>query len=182
MQIYHYNPTTHEYVSSQTAHADPLETIAQKKGVYLIPANATAVAPPEPGENQVAVYDPKTEAWALKPDHRGRVMYDQATGERHAITAIGDEPESGLTDTGPPNNWSVWDEKTGSWTDDLKLWLDAAVRPQRNHRLQQCDYILMPDYPMADKSAWETYRQQLRDLPGTLSDVSEKITWPSEPA
>ena len=33
-------------------------------------------------------------------------------------------------------------------------------------------------------SAWKTYRQALRDLPGTLNDttVLETITWPTEPS
>lgn len=70
------------------------------------------------------------------------------------------------------------------WVEDLKLWLDTKVRPERDRRLVTCDYLMMPDYPIdADrKAAWETYRTQLRDLPTTLTTVADPIPWPLVPA
>jgi hypothetical protein len=51
MQIYHYHPTTGEYLGEGTADASPLEP-----GVYLIPANATATAPPTAMTGKVRVW------------------------------------------------------------------------------------------------------------------------------
>ena len=51
MQIYHYHPNTFEYVGSSVADPDPLDP-----GRWLIPRNATAQAPPTPGEGFKAVW------------------------------------------------------------------------------------------------------------------------------
>lgn len=47
---------------------------------------------------------------------------------------------------------------------------EAAIknRRKRNSKLRNSDWTQMPDSPLsdADKTAWQTYRQALRDLPG----------------
>jgi hypothetical protein len=54
----------------------------------------------------------------------------------------------------------------------IKLW--------RNAELARTDWTQLPDVP-ADKAAWATYRQALRDLPaqGGLADEAE---FPNAPA
>ena len=56
------------------------------------------------------------------------------------------------------------------------------LRRRRNELLAETDYMGNSDVTMS--SAWKTYRQALRDLPGTLNDttVLETITWPTEPS
>jgi hypothetical protein len=56
--------------------------------------------------------------------------------------------------------------------EQIKLW--------RNAKLAQSDWTQLPDSP-ADKAAWATYRQALRDLPaqGGLADNAE---FPNAPA
>lgn len=39
-----------------------------------------------------------------------------------------------------------------------------SVRCTRDSLLDQTDYMVMPDYPMVDKTAVEAYRQALRDI------------------
>ena len=58
----------------------------------------------------------------------------------------------------------------------------AELRSKRNDKLSSSDWMGLSDNTMS--SAWETYRQELRDLPGTLDDTSVKatITWPTEPS
>lgn len=56
-----------------------------------------------------------------------------------------------------------------------------SLRAQRNQKLQECDYIIMSDYPMQDKSAWETYRAALRDYPASVTDVNNPPAWPIKP-
>ena len=58
-------------------------------------------------------------------------------------------------------------------------WQD--VRGERDTLLVGSDYILMPDYPMADKSDWEAYRQELRDIPQDFDDADD-VVYPEEPA
>ena len=73
--------------------------------------------------------------------------------------------------------------------------LDAAepmrlLREERFRRLSECDWTLGADVPNSIKTAWQTYRQQLRDLPASASpkldefyelDLSS-VTWPTEPS
>jgi hypothetical protein len=44
----------------------------------------------------------------------------------------------------------------------IKRW----IRQYRNQLLAESDYIMLPDV-VADKRAWQEYRQELRDLPRT---------------
>jgi hypothetical protein len=54
------------------------------------------------------------------------------------------------------------------------------VRSRRDGLLDDSDHVLMPDYPMADKSDWEDYRQALRDVP--QQDVlPDEVIWPDIP-
>lgn len=56
------------------------------------------------------------------------------------------------------------------------------VRQDRNERLADCDWTQLADSPLssADKTAWATYRQSLRDLP-SAAGFPFTITWPEEP-
>jgi hypothetical protein len=46
---------------------------------------------------------------------------------------------------------------------DVKLMILNAVKHRRNQLLQESDWTVLPDAP-TDKTAWQTYRQQLRDI------------------
>ena len=64
-------------------------------------------------------------------------------------------------------------------TDDENiLW--ARIRYQRNQLLLACDWTQIAD-STADKAAWATYRQALRDLPTKNADP-KKIKFPTPPA
>ena len=60
MQIYHYHPTTHEFLGAGLADPSPLEP-----GVWLIPAHATQVIPPMPQAGTVRKFI--AGAWVLEP-------------------------------------------------------------------------------------------------------------------
>ena len=73
--------------------------------------------------------------------------------------------------------------------------LDAAepmrlLREERFRLLAECDWTQGLDVPNSIKTAWQTYRQQLRDLPASASpkldefyelDLSS-VTWPTKPS
>ena len=67
---------------------------------------------------------------------------------------------------------------------DVVAWIDHSVRPERDQRLQMSDKYMISDYPITEavRTEWTTYRQALRDLPGTLTVIVDPIPWPSEPA
>lgn len=51
-----------------------------------------------------------------------------------------------------------------------------AARLIRNLDLQACDWTQVPDSPLteAQKEAWRTYRQALRDFPSIVSDCTSE--------
>jgi hypothetical protein len=67
---------------------------------------------------------------------------------------------------------------------DLEEWLNGLIRPQRNAKLSETDKYMIPDYPISttEKAKWETYRQALRDLPESLTEIVSSIPWPTVPS
>ena len=56
----------------------------------------------------------------------------------------------------------------------------ANIRNQRNQLLKDCDWTQIAD-STADKTAWATYRQALRDLPATITEPRTFADWPHNP-
>ena len=59
----------------------------------------------------------------------------------------------------------------------------ADLRQRRDAMLKSCDWVMLSDSPIADKTAWETYRQSLRDITNNLTTVDDvnNVTWPTKP-
>lgn len=64
------------------------------------------------------------------------------------------------------------------------------LRQERDRLLAESDWTQMPDVPEATKTAWQAYRQALRDLPANTTspviDGNERcfvsgVTWPTKP-
>lgn len=55
-----------------------------------------------------------------------------------------------------------------------------VLRVERNRRLKMCDWTQLPDVPEATRTAWQTYRQALRDVTETYTSL-EDVIWPSKP-
>lgn len=70
MNVYKYDELTKEYTGVETAQLDPLESKAQGKNVWLLPANATFVAPLVVKEGYTQVL--KDGVWNYVEDNRGK--------------------------------------------------------------------------------------------------------------
>ena len=109
----------------------------------------------------------------------------------------------------PTSSYGITDEDYSSinWLDSSNsiptesainakiIELDAAepmrlLREERTRLLVESDWTQFPDVPDATRTAWQTYRQQLRDLPSSASpsldefyelDLSS-VTWPTKPS
>ena len=67
--------------------------------------------------------------------------------------------------------------------DEIQAAKDSAmsqIRYQRNQLLKDCDWTQIADCT-ADKTAWATYRQALRDLPSTITEPRTFADWPHNP-
>lgn len=54
------------------------------------------------------------------------------------------------------------------------------LRKERNKRLAESDYVMLPDVPQENLEAWKVYRQALRDLPSGTEDPDNPV-WPVPP-
>ena len=59
----------------------------------------------------------------------------------------------------------------------------ADLRERRNRLLAECDWVMVSDSPIADKTDWQTYRTSLRDITNGLTTVEEvnAVVFPTKP-
>lgn len=70
--------------------------------------------------------------------------------------------------------------KTAEQREEERLQgLADAARSERDRLLAACDWTQVSDAPV-NASAWATYRQALRDVPGQVG-FPEVIVWPEVP-
>lgn len=55
------------------------------------------------------------------------------------------------------------------------------IRSRRDQLLSVCDWTQVVDTPVNTKLTWVTYRQQLRDLPSTITEPRTFTDWPKQP-
>ena len=68
MQTYKFDAATKEYLYAEEAFRDPLESKAQGRDVWLLPADSTFTAPLEPEDGYAVCWNGS--AWEYKEDHR----------------------------------------------------------------------------------------------------------------
>jgi hypothetical protein len=95
--------------------------------------------------------------------------------ERGLILATAETEIGGTYDGSAFARRVVTDDRT-----DAQKENDA--RSERDGWLKYCDWTVMPDSPLSDsdKTAWQTYRQALRDVPAQAG-FPDNITWPTKP-
>lgn len=92
--IHHYDPATGAFLGSSPATESPLEP-----GVFLVPANATTIAPPAVGADEVALF--REGAWTVAADLVGQVFY-RPDGTNVTIAEVGQVPDPAWTTAPPP--------------------------------------------------------------------------------
>lgn len=154
-----------------------------------LPANCTAVKPPEIKSGFIAIFDAAKQKWALSEDHRGETVFSIETGEALLITDPGPYPD-GVTTIAPEKAWQKWDGK--SWVDDeeaKKASLIAEADTQKRTLLADTNQMINTlqdavDLDMATDeeikllAAWKKFRVLLNRV-----DTSEpdNIVWPEVP-
>jgi hypothetical protein len=59
----------------------------------------------------------------------------------------------------------------------------SSLRQRRDALLKSSDWVMISDSPIADKTAWQTYRQELRDITDGLATVDDvnAVVFPNKP-
>jgi hypothetical protein len=92
---------------------------------------------------------------------------------RHHMTPNGPVPFT-------PEEEAEWDAEQAAWAAGEPARKAAAIREERTRLLASSDWTQMPDYSGANKEAWATYRQALRDITAQ-ADFPGTVTWPTKP-
>lgn len=97
-----------------------------------------------------------------------------------------DEDSSSLVayPTARPSSLHIW-TASKQWERNDTAFM-ANIRASRTVRLQKSDWTQVPDSPLTpeQKSAWATYRQELRDITDNLTGTEntlDDVPWPSKP-
>lgn len=88
--------------------------------------------------------------------------------------------------TARPSKWHTYDDGLVDGSDAEKTAdVLREVRNLRDFYLTSSDWTQMSDSPLstAKKAKWATYRQALRDMPASNSDVTDEseVVWPNKP-
>lgn len=102
--VYRFAAETGEFLGLGQAQKNP-----RRDGGYLLPANATPLAPPDAPQGHVAVF--QDGAWSTVVDHRGETAYD-ANGVTREIEALGPLPDGWSFDKPLP---PLEDAKAALW-------------------------------------------------------------------
>src|SRR5688500_4120044 len=110
--VYNYSPVTFEYLPPL---GEPQELEYDPVGHEpMIPANATIIATPDAGENQVAVFNPGLQTWSVQQDYRGETRYSTLNnGVPVLIVDIGPLPANTTANPRPENY--VWNSNENDW-------------------------------------------------------------------
>lgn len=120
MNVYKYNDNG-EYIGTEEALLDPLETEQQGENIYLLPANATFTAPTEPQDGYVNVWNGT--AWEQVEDNRGVEYWlhdDKYGAPARGMKELGALPEGAILT--PPKQT----------LDELKTAKIAALKEERD--------------------------------------------------
>lgn len=97
MNVYKYDEITNEYVGTETAQLNPLETEIQGKDVWLLPANATFDMPLVVKEGYAQVF--KDNVWNYVEDNRGKEYWladDEYGTPARVMKELGEFPEGAV--------------------------------------------------------------------------------------
>ena len=149
MKTYKYSQTG-EFLYEIQCQESPREP-----GKFLIPANATTVAPPEEQAGKARVWN--GEEWEYGDDNRGKKMYS-VTDSRQTGTmsnVLGANVPDGWTLTPPPDSDNKYTFVGGQWVKQSVEELRAQLENQLwvNYKAYQREYVDPEDLTLANTCA-----------------------------
>ena len=149
MNAYKYDKTG-EFLHEVQCQESPREP-----GKFLIPANATTVAPPEEQEGKARVWEGS--AWEYVTDNRGKTMYSVIDSRQTSTMSniLGADVPDGWTLTPPPDPENKYTFSDGQWVEQSVEELRAQLENQLwgNYKTYQRDYVDPEDLTLANTCA-----------------------------
>ena len=178
--IYNLLAGTNEFIGEGDAYIPPHTGL---------PANSTDIAPPDIPAGFVAVFNSDEASWHLVEDHRGKTVYDVASGDALFISELGPLPEH-VTWLSPEGEFQKWNGT--AWVKDAeaeKLFRIREAEETKNSLMQVASEHIAPlqdavDLEIATEEetllleAWKKYRVLLNRVD---TSTAPDIEWPIIP-
>ncbi|EFA9325968.1 TPA: hypothetical protein JLJ58_003452 [Escherichia coli] len=180
IKIYNLLSGTNEFIGEGDAYIPPHTGL---------PANSTDIAPPDIPAGFVAVFNSDESSWHLVEDHRGKTVYDVASGDALFISELGSLPEN-VTWLSPEGEFQKWNGT--AWVKDTeaeKLFRIREAEETKNSLMQVASEHIAPlqdavDLEIATEEetllleAWKKYRVLLNRVD---TSTAPDIEWPALP-
>lgn len=161
-------------------------------GVWLIPKNATTVAPSQ-DPAFFDKWDAAAGAWIQEKKPTSPEDFEGLEIDHHSQSAYCKEMRALIQDLvpttcqthkikrGPEMEWMV-EAIPAKTEEELEEEAKAALRAKRDYLISKTDYLLTADYPISeeDLEAVKAYRQALRDVP-QQAGFPDSVEWPEIP-
>ena len=179
-KIYNLLAGTNEFIGEGDAYIPPHTGL---------PANSTYIAPPDIPAGFVAVFNSDESSWHLVEDHRGKTVYDVASGDALFISELGPLPEN-ATWLSPEGEFQKWNGT--AWVKDAeaeKLFRIREAEETKNSLMQAANEHIVPlqdavDLEIATEEetllleVWKKYRVLLNRVD---TSTAPDIEWPTGP-
>ncbi|WP_349357007.1 terminase gpA endonuclease subunit [Escherichia coli] len=178
-------------IKGASVYGKPVASMPRKRnknGVYLTEIG-TDIAPPDIPAGFVAVFNSDESSWHLVEDHRGKTVYDVASGDALFISELGSLPEN-VTWLSPEGEFQKWNGT--AWVKDAeaeKLFRIREAEETKNSLMQVASEHIAPlqdavDLEIATEEetslleAWKKYRVLLNRVD---TSTAPDIEWPVIP-
>lgn len=155
----------------------------------LLASVREVIAPPDIPAGFVAVFNSDEASWHLVEDHRGKTVYDVASGDALFISELGPLPEN-VTWLSPEGEFQKWNGT--AWVKDTeaeKLFRIREAEETKNNLMQVASEHIAPLQDAADLEiateeeislleAWKKYRVLLNRVD---TSTAQDIEWPALP-
>ncbi|WP_407254278.1 tail fiber assembly protein [Escherichia coli] len=180
IKIYNLLAGTNEFIGEGDAYIPPHTGL---------PANSTDIAPPDIPAGFVAVFNSDEASWNLVEDHRGKTVYDVASGDALFISELGPLPEN-VTWLSPEGEFQKWNGTARVKDAEAeKLFRIRKAEETKNSLMQMASERIAPlqdavDLDIATEeeasllTAWKTYRVLLNRVD---TAVAADVEWPVAP-
>ncbi|PZZ31534.1 tail fiber assembly protein [Escherichia coli] len=159
IKIYNLLAGTNEFIGEGDAYIPPHTGL---------PANSTDIAPPDIPAGFVAVFNSDKASWHLVEDHRGKTVYDVASGDALFISELGPLPEN-VTWLSPEGEFQKWKTKNS-----LMQVASEHIAPLQD----AVDLEIATEEETSLLEAWKKYRVLLNRVD---TSTAQDIEWPALP-